>query len=519
MSSLPLSSAKPEPSIPGIGPAAVAALLILAAPIAWSTRFTVPNPSLGFLRILATVLLIAPLLWVGGQMIARSVPRATAWAILAAVELILLGLDIPSFRFVFRPLREIVAMGPLVAAVSIAAATDAALTALRRQHLLDSVLGALIGLALVAHIFGAWKPLQFLGTGNLSNVLTNNYHFLIAAVGATFVIITAGIDLSVGSVMAFACVITALTLRGFTMPAREVGTTLAIGLTAALGVGACVASRLLQGGRKPRQALISAAIWGGGTGLVLAILWLIIAGRQIAPAAPIVAALAGVLAGALIGFINGSLITSLGLPSFVVTLAALQSVRGLTLYITGGTPISPDESWSPASRAALDSFRNLHYGDILGLPSAVWIALAVVAIGIPLLHFTIVGRYAYAIGSNERTARLCGVHVERYKTLCYVIAGATAGLAGALLCAKFGGGQPTEGAGAELTVIAAVVIGGTSLFGGEGTILGTLLGFLMLGLLYSGCVIADISTYVQQIFIGGTIVLAAALDRFRHLRK
>src|SRR5205814_8181932 len=111
---------------------------------------------------------------------------------------------------------------------------------------------------------------------------------------------------------------------------------------------------------------------------------------------------------------------------------------------------------------------------------------------------TVLGRYAYAIGSNERTARLCGVNVERYKTLCYVIAGACAGLAGVMMTAQFKGGQPTELSGAELIVIAAVVIGGTSLFGGEGTIVGTLLGILLLGLLYISCVLAEISSNVQR---------------------
>jgi ribose/xylose/arabinose/galactoside ABC-type transport system permease subunit len=131
----------------------------------------------------------------------------------------------------------------------------------------------------------------------------------------------------------------------------------------------------------------------------------------------------------------------------------------------------------------------------------------------------VLGRYVYAIGSNERTARLCGVRVERYKIICYTIAGATAGMAGVMMAATFVTAIPSEFRGAELDVIAAVVIGGTSLFGGEGTIAGSALGVLMLNTLYSGCNIVGISSYIQQIFIGGTIVLAAALDRFRHLRR
>jgi ribose transport system permease protein len=217
--------------------------------------------------------------------------------------------------------------------------------------------------------------------------------------------------------------------------------------------------------------------------------------------------------------VNGALITSMGLPPFIVTLATMAVYRGLALDSTGGVPVNPDYTWTASARSAMDSLRTLQFGSFLGLPPNVWIAFGVVLVGVPLLHLTVLGRYAYAIGSNERTARLCGVHVDRYKTLCYVISGAAAGLAGVTMTAKFKAGQPAEFTGAELTVIAAVVIGGTSLFGGEGTIIGTVLGVLMLGLLYSGCVIADISTFKQFEFIGGTILLAAALDRFRHLRR
>jgi ribose/xylose/arabinose/galactoside ABC-type transport system permease subunit len=202
-----------------------------------------------------------------------------------------------------------------------------------------------------------------------------------------------------------------------------------------------------------------------------------------------------------------------------VTLATLVIFRGLALDIADGSPISPDQNWSQAAWASMTSLRSLHFGSLLGVAPNLWLTGLVIVIGAPLLHFTILGRYAYAIGSNERTARLCGVNVDLYKTLCYVISGITAGLAGAMMTSKLRGGQPTEFTGAELTVIAAVVIGGTSLFGGEGTIVGAELGILMLGILYSGSVIADISPFKQMEFIGGTIVLAAALDRFRHMRR
>jgi ribose transport system permease protein len=383
----------------------------------------------------------------------------------------------------------------------------------------SSVLGPLIGLLVVVAIFGSWKPGRFLTQGNFVNVLTNNYHYAVAAVGMTFVIVTAGIDLSVGSTMALACVCCAMAIRGVEFPPRDGATTVAVGGSVALLVGICAAARSLQAGGRGRRAALVGAGAGAGCGLAVAIVWLAVAGRA-TPAMPAaVGVLVGVAVGAAVGLVNGNLITCLGLPPFIVTLATLEAVRGLVLYLSGGTPVSPDHTWSAPARASMASLRELHFGHMLGMPPNVWITLAVVGVAAPLLHFTVVGRYAYAIGSNERTARLCGVNVERYKALCYVIAGAAAGLAGVMMTAKFSGGQPSEFSGAELTVIAAVVIGGTSLFGGEGTIVGTLLGILMLGLLYSGCVIADISSFVQRIFIGGTIVLAAALDRFRHLRR
>ena len=383
---------------------------------------------------------------------------------------------------------------------------------------LASIVGPLIGLVVVLVIFGAWRPTKFLTAGNFTNVLTNNYHFLVAAVGMTFVIVTAGIDLSVGSTMALACVCCAMAIQGVAFPQYSAGTVVVCGAAAALLVGIVVGGSLIRTGRHAGRALGFGVAAGCACGALVAVMMVGAGGRTL-PAMPAgVGVLIGVAVGAAVGLVNGGLITSLGLPPFIVTLATLEAIRGLVLYVSGGTPVSPDYTWSPAAKSAMESLRFLHFGSWMGLPPNVWIAAAVVLVGAPLLHLTVLGRYAYAIGSNERTARLCGVNVERYKALCYVISGATAGLAGVMMAAKFKGGQPAEFTGAELTVIAAVVIGGTSLFGGEGTIVGTLLGILMLGLLYSGCVIVDISSFVQRIFIGGTIVLAVALDRFRHLR-
>jgi len=381
-----------------------------------------------------------------------------------------------------------------------------------------SILGPLIGLLIVIAIFGIWRPSLFLTSGNFINVLRYNHHFVVAAVGTTFVIVTAGIDLSIGSVMALSCTVCAMVIQGVSFPERSIGTSIGIGFAVALLVGLCVAGRLLQTGMHTNRALGLSLAWALASALAVAVVWYALGGRTWHSMPWGVGVLAGIVVGTLAGFLNGCLITTLGLPPFIVTLATLTIFRGLVLDIAGGTPVSPDYTWTQGAKASMLALRDLQFGSFLGLPPNVWIAVAVVLIGAPLLHFTVLGRYAYAIGSNERTARLCGVNVERYKTLCYMIGGATAGLAGVMMTAKFTGGQPAEFTGAELTVIAAVVIGGTSLFGGEGTIIGSVLGVVMLGLLYSGCVIADISTFRQLQFIGGTIVLAAALDRFRHLR-
>ena len=377
---------------------------------------------------------------------------------------------------------------------------------------LGSIAGPLIGLGLVIGIFGGWKPDTFLSAESFRNVFDNNYHYAVAAVGATFVIITAGIDLSVGSTMVLANVLTAISVLGFQFPAFDAGQDVLIGGGLALFCGLGVGYRALQRGTERRKALrdgLVAAACGAGIG---AGGWALLAGRTM-PAVPFWAAfLIGCGTGTLIGLLNGALITLLSLPPFIVTLATLGAIRGLAQYITNGLSVSV-----PSGK----HIGVLHYGfnpDVAPMiPPNVWITLAVVVIAIPLLHFSVLGRYAYAIGSNERTARLCGVKVERWKTICYVIAGLTAGLAGAMMTSKLNGSRPSNFVGLELTVIAAVVIGGTSLFGGEGTIIGSILGVLMLGFLATGCTIAGVSDYVQPIFVGAIIVLAAAVDRFRHL--
>lgn len=371
------------------------------------------------------------------------------------------------------------------------------------------IAGPFVGLVLVLLIFGTWKPTLFFKPQVLINVLSSNYHFAVAAIGATFVIITAGIDLSVGSTMALACVSCAMTIKGFETPDFEIGQAITIAGGVALFVALAIGGRMRQRGeRRWRTIGVSCGI-GAICGLVAMGLWFLVAGHVVSPKPVAMGVMVGIVVGGVVGWINGLLVTSLDLPPFIVTLATLEAVRGAALYITNAIPVSnlPGD------------LRLAHYGAWLGVAPNIWLTGAVLLVAIPILHYTVLGRYAYAIGSSERTARLCGVRVERWKTACYVIAGICAGIAGVMMAAKYNGGPPDEFRGSELTIIAAVVIGGTSLFGGEGTVLGSVLGVLMLGFLYTGCNIADISPHVQRIFIGATIVLAAAVDRFRHLGR
>jgi ribose transport system permease protein len=380
--------------------------------------------------------------------------------------------------------------------------------AARAWRALGSIAGAVIGLVLVLTIFGTWRPDKFLSSQNFNNVLLYNYHYVVAAIGATFVIITSGIDLSVGSNIALSSVACALAAKGFQTPKFDWAQDLTIAGGTSLLFGLCAAGHFLQRGL-PRWRVLAISITVAiGAGLVVGTFWALLAGKDIAPVPSLLAIVIGIAVGGTVGLINGALITSLSLPPFIVTLGTLEGVRGLTIYMTGASPVS---NLPPGI------LHELHWSRWLGLPPNVWIALAVVIVSAPILHYTILGRYTYAIGSNERTARLCGVRVERWKTITYIIAGLTAGLAGVMMTSQFDSGQPTEFLGSELTIIAAVVIGGTSLFGGEGTVVGSVIGVLMLASLRSGCNIAGINSDLQRVFIGGMIVLAAALDRFRHL--
>jgi ribose transport system permease protein len=288
----------------------------------------------------------------------------------------------------------------------------------------------------------------FLNVANGWNILRQISVNVCLSTGMTLIILSGGIDLSVGSMLALA--------------------------------GAVAAGLLKNGMRLP----------------ALGLRW------DVSPAGAI---LAGVAAGAFLGMCNGVAITRFRLPPFVATLGMLSIARGLTLLWTGGFPIT---GLDPA-------FGFVGTGAWLGVPMPVWISAAIVGLFVGVTRRTRFGRHLYAVGGSERAALLTGLRVDRIKLTAYTLGGALAGLAGLLVTARLDSAQPNAGLGYELDSIAAVVIGGTSLSGGRGSVLGTVLGCLIIGVLNNGLFLLDVSPFWQQVVKGVVILLAVALDRMR----
>jgi len=285
----------------------------------------------------------------------------------------------------------------------------------------------------------------------------------IIAVGMTFVIITAGIDLSVGSILGFAGTLTAMTLMAPSLVGR----------------------------------------FGDAT-MVLAVL-------------------AGFFSGALVGVLNGAAIAFLRMQPFIVTLATMWAVRGIAEVLTDGSPIGTVSSDAPlaAARNALlqNKFTALGMGYLGPIPVSALVALVVVLLGHFLLTRTVFGRHVYALGGNAEAARLSGVNVERVRLLVFTLSGALSGIAAILLMSKLVSGQPTAGQGWELYAIAAVVVGGTSLFGGSGSVIGSVLGALIIGVINMGLDLHGISAFWQQIVTGAIILIAVLLDEVMRRRS
>jgi ribose transport system permease protein len=220
----------------------------------------------------------------------------------------------------------------------------------------------------------------------------------------------------------------------------------------------------------------------------------------------IIGVLICVATGMLFGFVNGAAVTSLRIPAFIVTLGAMGIYRGISLLVTQGNAVV----------GLPQSFGLLSETDLFGvLPVPLLIVILTALLTHVLLNNTLPGRYCYAIGSNQEAARYAGIQVPRYQILFYTILGALTGLAGAIESSRLVTGQPTAGEGYELRVIAAVVIGGGSLSGGQGTVIGTIIGSLIMGALANGANLLRINPFIQQIIIGSVIVLAVTFDEFQ----
>lgn len=293
---------------------------------------------------------------------------------------------------------------------------------------------SLLGFLILCIIISFITP-RFLTVANMTNVLTQVSVNAVIAIGMTFVILTGGIDLSVGSILAIA--------------------------------GALAATVIKTSGN-----------------VLLAII-------------------VAILAGASIGVINGLLVSKGKVQAFIVTLASMTIFRGITYVYTNGTPISGLSS----------GFGAIGNKKLSILPIPVLITAAAVVIAYYILSQTRFGRYLYALGGNEDSARLSGINTDRIKTWVYVVSGITAAISGVIITSRIGSASPNAGAGFELDAIAAVVIGGTSLSGGEGSVVGTIIGALIIGVLNNGLNLMNVSPFYQSIVKGSVILIAVLLDK------
>ena len=296
--------------------------------------------------------------------------------------------------------------------------------------------GIFIAFIVVVVILSIVSP-SFLTSRNLLNIVRQSSIHGVMALGMTFVILTAGIDLSVGSVLA----LTGVLCASF----EHAGLPVVLIVIATLGIGA------------------------------------------------------------LIGSVNGLIITKGKVTAFVVTLGMMSVARGLAHIYTDGQPIS----------GFGDGFRYIGAGDFLGVPVPIIIFVLTLLIAAVVLRDTRLGRYTYAIGGNEEAVRLTGINVDRFKITAYAISGLTAALGAVILTSRLNAGESIAGMGYELDVIASVVIGGTSLMGGRGSVWGTFIGALLIGTINNGMNLLAVPSYWQLVVKGSIIVGAALIDRLR----
>jgi ribose transport system permease protein len=306
----------------------------------------------------------------------------------------------------------------------------------RLRNLQPQAVGVLLALVLMVLFLCVATP-HFRTAENIFSVFRNFSFVAILAIGETVVILSAGIDLSVGSV---------------------------------LGLSGCLAALAMRAGM---HEAIAVAL--------------------------------GLACGGIFGLMNGALVTGIRLPPFIVTLGTLSVARGLAYVVTRGWPIS----------GFSEGFMWLGQGSLWVVPVPVVVMFIFGGFISVLLRHTVWGRQLYAVGGNEEAARLSGVPVARVKVIAYVLSGFASALTGLLLMARLGVSQPVAGQGYELDAIAASVIGGTSLMGGQGSVSGVIIGAAVMGVLRNGLVLLGVSAFWQQVVLGAVIVLAVALDRLR----
>lgn len=285
-----------------------------------------------------------------------------------------------------------------------------------------------------------WQAPAYLEFNNWTNIFRNAVFIFIVAAFSTYVLVSGGLDLSVGSVFL---------------------------------VGSIAVANFI---------VIGVPIW---LSIILAV---------------------GL--GAFCGLVNGTLITYVKIPAFIATLGMLYVARGLATFVTGGRPIAP----LPAA------FTWIGQGDIFGIPLLIVYAVIIGVVAHVVLETTPFGWGIRAIGGNSEAARAAGLDVRRMAVVVYVLSGTSAAFAGMLMAARLGSGQPSVGNGMELQVISAVIIGGTSLFGGIGTVFGTALGALVLSMLSNGLILLHVDAILQNVMVGSIIIAAVALDQFRRGR-
>lgn len=313
----------------------------------------------------------------------------------------------------------------------------------------EVVLDYVIVIALVVmSIYYAIDARGFATLTNFTNILNQNSVYIILAVGMTLVILTGGIDLSVGSILALSAV-----------------------------VCADVAKRMEPVGSDP------AASWG-----IIPVTWLVALGI-----------------GAALGAFNGAMVIAFRIPPFIATLAMMTMARGAANIYCDARPIGhlPEE------------FKLIGTGSLATIPAPVFIMAVLSAAILVITRYTVFGRYVYAVGGNEEAARLSGINVKGVKFWVYVVSGMFSGICGIILASRLGSGDPKLGLMYELIAIAAVVLGGTSLMGGRGSVIGTIFGALFMGILENGLLLKGVPTFYQWVVKGLVILIAVVVDQLK----